>query len=66
MRDIHKRIAKLEQATAGETPLVFVPFGSTLEEARAAWIAEHPDKRLGEMNFFISNVPEPEALPEEM
>lgn len=63
MRDLQKRIAKLEQATAGETPLVFVPLGSTLEATRAAWIAEHHDKRLGEMNFFMSNVPEPEPLP---
>jgi len=66
MRELQKRITRLEQATAGETPLVFVPLGSTIEAARSAWIAEHHDKRLGDMNFFISNVPEPEPLPEGM
>lgn len=63
MRDLERRIARLEEARTGGTPLLFVPLGSNTEAATAAWLAEHPDTSPGNMNFFISSVPEPGALP---
>ena len=63
MRDLQKRVAKLEQVQSGETPLIFVPLGSTLEEAKAAWLSAHPGEHPDKINYFISSMPEPDPLP---
>jgi hypothetical protein len=66
MRDLQKRIAKLERVgPGGKTPLVYVPMGSTPEEATAAWLAEHPGVQPAKINCFISSIPECLPLPVE-
>jgi hypothetical protein len=66
MRNLQRRVAKLEHSATGEMPLVFVPMGSTPEEATAAWLAAHPGARPARINCFISSIPEPEPLPAEL
>jgi len=65
MRELQRRITRLEQARTGGTPLVFVPMGSTPEEAKAEWLAAHPGECPGKIDVFISSIPEPDPLPEE-
>jgi len=66
MHELRRRITRLEQARTGETPLVFVPMSSTLEEAKAEWLASHPGEHPGKINYFISSVPEPDPLPADL
>ncbi|UJX41099.1 hypothetical protein K9F62_20870 [Desulfovibrio sp. JY] len=66
MRELQKRVAKLEHMATGEIPLVFVPMGATPEEARAEWLMAHPGEHPSKINCFISGVPEPDPLPADL
>lgn len=66
MRDLHKRIAKLEQAgPGGKIHVVVVRSGQDPEEAKQRYLHDHPEAAEGNIVFFHTNVPEPDPLPAE-
>jgi len=66
MRDLQKRIAKLEQlGPQGKIHVVVVRAGQDPEEEWQKYLHDHPEAAQGKIAFFHTNVPEPDPLPAE-
>ncbi len=66
MRDLQKRIAKLEQAgPQGKAHIVVVAAGQDPSEEERAYLLDHPEAKQGKLITVVTNVPGPDPLPAE-
>lgn len=66
MRDLQKRVTKLEQlGPQGKAHIVVVAAGQNPNEAEQAYLLDHPDAKQGKLITYLTNVPEPDPLPAE-
>lgn len=66
MRDLQKRIARLEHAgLGGKTHVVVVRAGQAPEAMRQKYLRDHPEAAQGRIAFFHTNIPERLPLPVE-
>ena len=66
MRDLQKRISKLEQLSpGGKTHVVVVRAGQDPEAMRQQYLRDYPKSAQGRLVFFHTNIPERQPLPVE-
>lgn len=66
MRDLTKRVARLEQVgSGGKTHIVVVRAGQDPEAMRQKYLRDHPEAAQGRIAFFHTNIPERLPLPVE-
>jgi len=66
MRDLQKRITRLEQSgSQGKVHIVVVAAGQDPTEAEQAYLLDHPDAKQGRLITYRTNIPEPDPLPAE-
>ena len=66
MRDLQKRISKLEQVgPGGKTHVVVVHAGQDPEAMRQQYLRDYPEAAHGRLAFFRTNIPECLPLPVE-
>ena len=66
MRDLQKRIARLEHAgPGGKTHVVVVRAGQDREAVKQSYLRDYPEAAQGRIAFFHTNIPERQPLPAE-
>ena len=66
MRDLQKRVARLEQVgPGGKTHVVVVRAGHDPEAARQKYLHDYPEAAQGKLTFFHTHIPERQPLPPE-
>lgn len=64
MRDLQKRIAKLEQiGPQGKAHIIVVHQGQTSEEAQQRYVEHYPEGSKAKLIYIDWPIPEPDLLP---
>ena len=64
MRDLQKRITRLEQfGPQGKVHIVVVAAGQDPSAAEQTYLLEHPEAKQGRLITYLTNIPEPDPLP---